>query len=130
MNSTKKSLITSVFAELSQLQRKLLDDKVGCSIPCRAMQLGALAKLLDGTSLLNHSPEKEYQALSVKQLENRVQVAVCPTWSEGDIHYKRTALHQCLAPGNAFSLATRAAASKSMTWKGLDMTKYGKSATL
>lgn len=44
------------------------------------MQLGVLTRLLSSTSLLNHSLEKDYQALSVAELLQQVKAAVCPTW--------------------------------------------------
>jgi len=96
------------------------------------MQLGVLAKLLDKTSLFNHSPEREYQALSVKQVGKQVEEAACPTWymeAQDDIYRKRAVPHRCPAPGSALNVATRVAGLTSRTWNGLDMTEYGKGAT-
>jgi len=80
INRDRKLQVNRIFNGLSGLQEDLLYGRKGCGVECRTMQLGALTKLLSRTSLLNHSLEKDYQALSVAQLLQEVRAAVCPTW--------------------------------------------------
>ncbi|KAK4161741.1 hypothetical protein QBC43DRAFT_346431 [Cladorrhinum sp. PSN259] len=115
INRDRKLQINRIFEGLIRLQSDLLDDRKGCGIECRTMQLGALTRLLSNTSLLNYFLEKpeDYQALSVSQLLQELGVAVCPTWYSrsskvtiNDFKHKVTYhRHECCAPGNAFCVA-------------------------
>jgi hypothetical protein len=88
------------------------------------MNLGALMILLDSTSLLHHSLEEDYKALSVEQLLKQVKAAVCPTW------YFRNRLHECSPLGNAFNLEIKSIANEmGKVSRGLSITDYVQSAT-
>lgn len=76
INRDRKLQVNRVFNRLIGLQGDLLDGRKGCGVECRTMQLGALTRLLSRTSLLNHSLEKDYQALSVAGLLQEVVAAV------------------------------------------------------
>lgn len=98
------------------------------------MQLGALIRLLNSTSLLNHSMEKVYQALSVEQLLKAIEVAVCPTWYDKKPVYYRDnnqfKSHECPTPGNTFDVAIKSIANDvKEASRGLSITNYAKSAT-
>jgi hypothetical protein len=93
------------------------------------MQLGALIRLLNSTSLLNHSLEKDYQALTVEQLLKEVKVAACPTWYAHHGH-PRTSRHSCPHPGNTFDLAIKSIANEvDEPLQGLRITDYVQSAS-
>ena len=102
------------------------------------MQLGALTRLLNSTSLLSYSGEEEYQALSVRELLNEVGAAVCPTYATpekkpgdyGYYHHQPYKLHGCPVPGNAFDVEVKSIANQWGSFsQGLSITKYAKSAT-
>ena len=116
----------------------------GCGIECRTMQLGALTRLLNSTSLLYHSVEKDYQALSVGELLKQLETAVCPTWygmfvqkqepynSFNQYNNKKLTHnpHECPAPGNSFYVAISSIiAEVNGALRGLSITNYAKSAT-
>jgi hypothetical protein len=102
------------------------------------MQLGALTRLLSSTLLLNHSLDKDYQALSVAKLLQEVMAAECPTWygmfvqEEKNDHYRYTVKqqlphkpHECPAPGNAFNIAVSSIAQGvGQVWLGLCLKSY------
>jgi hypothetical protein len=112
-----------VFNRLSELQKDLLVDNGECySVGCRTMELGALTRLLNSTSLLHHSLEKDYQALSVRQLLEKVKAAVCPTSTYGQ--------YRCSSPGNAFGGKVRSIANEvDKASQGLSITDYTQSAS-
>jgi hypothetical protein len=112
-----------VFSRLSEFQKDLLgDNDKDCSLECRTMQLGALTRLLNSTSLLHHSLEKGYQALSVRQLLEKVKAAVCPTSTYGQ--------YRCSSPGNAFGGKVRSIANEvDKASRGLSITDYPQSAS-
>jgi hypothetical protein len=117
-----------VFSRLSEFQKDLLgDNDKDCSLECRTMQLGALTRLLNSTSLLHHSLEKDYQALSVRQLLEKVRAAVCPVWYSGPRHSE----HRCLTPpGNAFDNKVKSIANEvDEASRGLSITDYTQSAS-
>ena len=114
------------------------------------MQLGALTRLLNNTSLLNFSFVEDYQALSVDELLKEVKVAICPTWygtpeAKPDTYgyYNQRVTnkpHKCPAPGNAFDLAMKSIVNGveniSQVFdgvndfsRGLSITGYAKSST-
>jgi hypothetical protein len=118
----------------------LLDGRKGCGVECRTMQLGAITRLLNSTSLLNHSLGMDYQALSVGQLLKEVDAAVCPTWygmfeqkHEPYGYYKQQLTHkphECPAPGNTFHVAIKSITNEvDKASRGLSITNYAKSAT-
>jgi hypothetical protein len=139
INRDRKLQVNSVFNTLSGLQKDLLGGRKGCGVECRTMQLGTLTQLLNSTSLLNHSLEKDYQALSVGQLLKEVEAAVCPTWCEmskkqGSHGYYNQQLthkpHECPALGNTFDFVIKSIANEvNKASRGLSITNYAKSAT-
>lgn len=140
INRDIKLQVNRIFNRLSGLQKDLLDGRKGCGVECRTMQLGALTRLLNSTSLLNHSLEKDYQALSVGQLLKEVKAAVCPTWygmfkkKHEPYGYHNQQLthtpHECPAPGNTFHVAIESIANEvGKASGGLSITNYAKSAT-
>ncbi|KAK3986523.1 hypothetical protein QBC44DRAFT_333090 [Cladorrhinum sp. PSN332] len=141
INANQKGLVLMVFGGLSALQQDLLRGSKGCGVECRTMQLGALTRLLNSTSLLNYSPKNDYQALSVGQLLEEVKAAVCPTWYEMpekkpdlygnyNIRVPPTKPHECPPPGNAFGIQIKSIANSVNGFlRGLSITQYAKSAT-
>ncbi|GAB1319623.1 hypothetical protein MFIFM68171_09833 [Madurella fahalii] len=129
INRDRKLQVNSVFDGLSGLREDLLLGRKGCGVECRTMQVGAVTMLLNRTDLLNHSSEKDYQALSVGELLNEVEAAVCPIWY--GYHRKKQLTHEphgC--PGNAFDTATGSiAAELNSKWWGLNIRDYARSAT-
>jgi len=129
-----------VFSRLLKLQKDLLDSRTGCGVECRTMQLGALTRLLNNTSLLNYAFWQDYQALSGGQLLEAVETAVCPTWygtperkPNPYDHYNQQVTHkphECPAPGSAFGAAIKSIgiAVRSFS-RGLSITDYVASAT-
>jgi hypothetical protein len=139
INRERKLNVVLVFARLVALQQNLLNSSKGCGVECRTMQLGALTRLLNSTSLLHYSCKKEYQALSVMQLLNEVGAAVCPTWygtpeTNPDTYgyYNQRVSHkphECPAPGNRFDVVVKSIANVYDLSRGLSITDYAKSAT-
>jgi hypothetical protein len=132
--------VNRIFNGLSGLQKDLLDGRKGCGVECRTMQLGALTRLLNSTSLLHHSLEKDYQALSVGQLLKEVKAAACPTWYDSVknrhdyyAYYKQQRTHkphECPPPWNPFDVAIKSIANEvDEALKGLSITNYVRSAT-
>jgi hypothetical protein len=153
INRDRKLQVNRIFNGLSGLQRDLLDGRKGCGIECRTMQLGALTQLLNNTSLLNHTVEKDYQTLSVGKLLEKVEAAVCPTWYEMQRQEPYSSNywnldqptnkpnkkpnnkpthkpHECPAPGNSFHVAIKSIAKEvDGALPGLRIGDYAKSAT-
>jgi len=146
INSRRRRHLVIVFSELSVLQQDLLDSRKGCGVECRTMQLGALTRLLNSTSLLKFSLGEDYQALSVGEILKEVEVAVCPTWygkPEVKIDtfkpHNRQVIskpHECPTPGNAFNLAMKSIVNLPQVSdgvndfsRGLSITGYVKSST-
>ncbi|KXX74011.1 hypothetical protein MMYC01_209890 [Madurella mycetomatis] len=139
INRNKMLQVSMVFTRLSTLQEDLLDSRKGCGVECRTMQLGAITRLLNSTSLSRYS-WLDYQALSVSQLLEEVEAAVCPTWYEKPQttpdtcgYYSQRVTHkphECPAPGNAFDVAIKSIPNGvSSLSRGLSITDYAKSAT-
>jgi hypothetical protein len=124
-----------VFNRLSGLQKDLLGDGgKRCSVECKTMKIGALILLLDSTSLLHHSLEEDYEALSVEQLLKQVKAAVCPTWCSltPNYHYGQSThkRHVCPGSGNAFDVEIKSIADEvNKVSQGLSITDYVQSAT-
>jgi hypothetical protein len=143
INRNRKLQVNRIFNGLSGLQRDLLDGRKGCAIECRTMQLGALTRLLNNTWLLNHSVEKDYQMLSVRQLLQQVEAAVCPTWYEMFVQKQEVYgyynqhnnkpthnPHECPTPGNSFHVTIKSIAKEvNGALRGLRIADYAKSAT-
>jgi len=131
-------LVRTVFDGLSELQRDLLGDRQGCGIECRTMQLGTLTRLLNSTFLLNHSRWKDYRMLSVAQLLEKLEAAVCPTWygmfdtKKHQPYYNQQLTHEphkCLLLGNAFNVTIESIVNEvNQASQGLKITDYAKSA--
>lgn len=138
INSNRRSLVSWVFSKLNGLQIELLSDRKGCGVECRTMQLGAITRLLNSTSLSNYS-FRDYQTLSIGQLLNEVESAVCPTWCEIEKkhqpfgYYNQQSTykpHECPAPGNNFDAIVKSIAKEVNSLShGLSITNYPKSAT-
>jgi len=80
INNKRMELVDKVHSSLQGLVKDLTQDREGCDIACRTMQLGVLYQTVSRTGLLGYVPGVLPSITCVSDIVKTIKAIECPEW--------------------------------------------------